>query len=113
VNVLKAQVIDGKAVAAHVRADVAKQVDRLKREHGLTPGLAVVLVGDNPASRVYVKNKAAQTVEVGMHSIEHKLSAETSEAELLALVSSLNRDPEVHGILGSCRCHRTSTQSRC
>jgi methylenetetrahydrofolate dehydrogenase (NADP+)/methenyltetrahydrofolate cyclohydrolase len=71
----------------------------LKREHGLTPGLAVVLVGDNPASKVYVKNKAAQTVEVGMHSIEHKLSAETSEAELLALVANLNRDPEVHGIL--------------
>jgi methylenetetrahydrofolate dehydrogenase (NADP+)/methenyltetrahydrofolate cyclohydrolase len=95
----RARIIDGKAVAAHVRADVAKQVDRLKREHGLTPGLAVVLVGDNPASRVYVKNKAAQTVEVGMNSIEHKLSAETSEAELLALVNSLNRDPEVHGIL--------------
>jgi methylenetetrahydrofolate dehydrogenase (NADP+)/methenyltetrahydrofolate cyclohydrolase len=95
----RARIIDGKAVAAHVRADVAKQVDRLKREHGLTPGLAVVLVGDNPASRVYVKNKAAQTVEVGMHSIEHKLSAETTEAELLALVNSLNRDPEVHGIL--------------
>ena len=95
----RARIIDGKAVAAQVRADVAKQVDRLKREHGLTPGLAVVLVGDNPASKVYVKNKAAQTVEVGMHSIEHKLSAETSEAELLALVANLNRDPEVHGIL--------------
>ena len=95
----KGHVIDGKAVAAKVRAEVAKQVERLKREHGFAPGLAVVLVGDNPASKVYVKNKAAQTVEVGMHSIEHKLSAETTEAELLALVANLNRNPEVHGIL--------------
>jgi methylenetetrahydrofolate dehydrogenase (NADP+)/methenyltetrahydrofolate cyclohydrolase len=72
---------------------------RLKQEHGLLPGLAVVLVGEDPASKVYVKNKAAQTVEVGMNSIEHKLPAETSEADLLALVDSLNRNPDVHGIL--------------
>ena len=91
--------IDGKAIAAKVRADVAKAVARIKAEHGFTPGLAVVLVGEDPASKVYVRNKAAQTVEVGMESVEHKLSEETSEAHLLDLVAKLNADPTVHGIL--------------
>jgi len=95
----QAFVIDGKAIAARVRADVAADVQRLKREHGLTPGLAVVLVGEDPASKVYVRNKAQQTVEVGMQSFEHKLPAETSEATLLDLVRKLNNDPSVHGIL--------------
>jgi methylenetetrahydrofolate dehydrogenase (NADP+)/methenyltetrahydrofolate cyclohydrolase len=93
------QIIDGKAIAAEVRAGVAKDVAKLKAEHGLTPGLAVVLVGEDPASKVYVKNKAAQTVEVGMNSWEHKLPAETTEATLLAMVEKLNADPAVHGIL--------------
>ncbi len=91
--------IDGKAIAAKVRADVAKEVARIKSEHGITPGLAVVLVGEDPASKVYVRNKAAQTVEVGMESFEHKLSEDTSEAALLELVAKLNADPAVHGIL--------------
>jgi len=91
--------IDGKAIAAKVRADVAKEVARIKAEHGFTPGLAVVLVGEDPASKVYVRNKAAQTVEVGMESFEHKLSEETSEAALLELVAKLNADPAVNGIL--------------
>ena len=91
--------IDGKAIAAKVRADVAKAVARIKAEQGFTPGLAVVLVGEDPASKVYVRNKAAQTVEVGMESVEHKLSEETSEAHLLDLVAKLNADPTVHGIL--------------
>jgi len=91
--------IDGKAIAAKVRADVAKVVARLKAEQGITPGLAVVLLGEDPASKVYVRNKAAQTVEVGMESVEHKLSEETSEAHLLDLVAKLNADPTVHGIL--------------
>jgi methylenetetrahydrofolate dehydrogenase (NADP+)/methenyltetrahydrofolate cyclohydrolase len=91
--------IDGKAIAAKVRADVANAVARIKAEHGFTPGLAVVLVGEDPASKVYVRNKAAQTVEVGMESVEHKLSEETSEAHLLDLVAKLNADPTVHGIL--------------
>jgi methylenetetrahydrofolate dehydrogenase (NADP+)/methenyltetrahydrofolate cyclohydrolase len=91
--------IDGKAIAAKVRADVAKEVARINAEHGITPGLAVVLVGEDPASKVYVRNKAAQTVEVGMESFEHKLSEETSEAALLELVAKLNADPAVHGIL--------------
>ena len=93
------RVIDGKAIAADVRAQVAKDVAELKAKHGLHPGLAVVLVGEDPASKVYVKNKAAQTVEVGMNSWEHKLAAETSEADILALVQKLNNDPAVHGIL--------------
>ena len=109
----KGHVIDGKAVAAKVRADVAKQVDRLKREHGLTPGLAVVLVGDNPASKVYVKNKAAQTVEVGMHSIEHKLSAETPRPSCWrsSPISTATRRCTASSC--SCRCRRTSTPRRC
>ncbi|WP_212524553.1 bifunctional methylenetetrahydrofolate dehydrogenase/methenyltetrahydrofolate cyclohydrolase FolD [Actibacterium sp. MT2.3-13A] len=96
---MTAQIIDGKAFAADVRARVGEQVARLKAAHGVTPGLAVVLVGEDPASEVYVRNKGKQTLEAGMASFEHKLPAETSEAELLALIATLNADPEVHGIL--------------
>ena len=93
------QLIDGKAVAANLRAGLAQAIAQMKVKHGFQPGLAVVLVGEDPASQVYVRNKAKQTVEVGMASFEHKLPATTPEAELLALVSRLNRDPAVHGIL--------------
>ncbi len=93
------KVIDGKAFAARVRGEVATHVAAMKEAHGVTPGLAVVLVGDDPASRVYVKNKHASTIEVGMNSYEHRLPADTSEADLLALVARLNTDPAVHGIL--------------
>jgi methylenetetrahydrofolate dehydrogenase (NADP+)/methenyltetrahydrofolate cyclohydrolase len=96
---MTAYTIDGKAIAAKVRADVAAEVARIKREYGFAPGLAVVLVGEDPASKVYVRNKAEQTVEVGMASFEHKLSEETTEAFLLDLVAKLNADPNVHGIL--------------
>jgi len=96
---MTAEIIDGKAFAATVRARVAEQVARLKDAHDITPGLAVVLVGEDPASQVYVRNKGRQTLEAGMASFEHRLPAETSEAELLALVGKLNADPEVHGIL--------------
>lgn len=96
---MSAKIIDGKAFAAKVREQVAAQVARLQAETGLTPGLAVVLVGEDPASQVYVKNKGIQTREVGMNSYEHKLPAETSEADLLALIARLNADPAVHGIL--------------
>ncbi len=92
-------VIDGKAVAAELRGNLAKAVAALQATHNFKPGLAVVLVGEDPASQVYVRNKAKQTVEVGMASFEHKLDAATPEAELLALVERLNRDPNVHGIL--------------
>ncbi|CUH42196.1 bifunctional methylenetetrahydrofolate dehydrogenase/methenyltetrahydrofolate cyclohydrolase FolD [Ruegeria atlantica] len=94
-----AQVIDGKAFAAKVRAQVADQVAKLKEENGITPGLAVVLVGEDPASQVYVRSKGKMTVEVGMNSYEHKLDVDTSEEDLLALVEKLNNDPAVHGIL--------------
>jgi methylenetetrahydrofolate dehydrogenase (NADP+)/methenyltetrahydrofolate cyclohydrolase len=96
---MQSRVIDGKAVAADVRAGVAKDVAALKAAHGLTPGLAVVLVGEDPASKVYVKNKGEQTKEAGMNSWEYKLPAETSEAEILAVVEKLNNDPAVNGIL--------------
>jgi methylenetetrahydrofolate dehydrogenase (NADP+) / methenyltetrahydrofolate cyclohydrolase len=94
-----AQLIDGKATAAALRVRITAAVASLKADHNLTPGLAVVLVGEDPASKVYVANKAKQTVEVGMNSWEHKLPVDTSEADLLALVEKLNADPSVHGIL--------------
>jgi methylenetetrahydrofolate dehydrogenase (NADP+)/methenyltetrahydrofolate cyclohydrolase len=96
---MAATVIDGKAFAARVRGQVAAHVARLREERGLVPGLAVVLVGEDPASMVYVRNKGTQTVEAGMASFEHKLDASASEADLLALIRRLNADPEVHGIL--------------
>jgi methylenetetrahydrofolate dehydrogenase (NADP+)/methenyltetrahydrofolate cyclohydrolase len=96
---MTAEIIDGKAFAARVREQVAAHVERLKADHGITPGLAVVLVGEDPASQVYVRSKGKQTVEAGMASFEHKLPVETSEADLLALVRKLNADDDVHGIL--------------
>ena len=96
---MAATVIDGKAFAAKVRGQVGEHVTRLKADHGITPGLAVVLVGEDPASQVYVRSKGKMTVEVGMKSVEHKLDAETAEADLLALIDQLNKDPEIHGIL--------------
>jgi len=96
---MAAHIIDGKAFAATVRGKVADHVTKLKDEHGITPGLAVVLVGEDPASQVYVRSKGKQTVEVGMNSFEHKLPADTDEATLLSLIDTLNTDPTVHGIL--------------
>lgn len=96
---MSAQIIDGKAFAATVREKVAADVARLKADHGITPGLAVVLVGEDPASQVYVRNKHKQTLEAGMNSFEHKLAADTDQDTLLALVEKLNADPAVHGIL--------------
>jgi len=96
---MTAFVIDGKVIAAKVRSDVAADVARLKAEHGFVPGLAVVLVGEDPASKVYVRNKAQQTVEVGMQSFEHKLAEDTPEEVVLDLVRKLNADPAVNGIL--------------
>ena len=96
---MAAQIIDGKAFASTVRKKVAENVSNLKAVHDITPGLAVVLVGSDPASQVYVRSKGKQTVEVGMNSFEHKLDADTSEDVLLDLIDSLNVDPAVHGIL--------------
>ena len=96
---MTARIIDGKATAAALRAAIGRAVAELQRSHGFAPGLAVVLVGDNPASQVYVRSKGKQTTEAGMASFEHKLPAATPEADLLALVNRLNRDPAVDGIL--------------
>jgi len=96
---MTATVIDGKAFAAKVRGQVGEHVARLKADHGITPGLAVVLVGEDPASQVYVRSKGKMTVEVGMASFEHRLEDDTSEADLLTLIEQLNNDPLVHGIL--------------
>jgi len=95
----QATLIDGKAFAESLRGRVASKVAKLKDAHGVTPGLAVVLVGEDPASQVYVRNKGKQTAECGMNSFEHKLDADTSEADLLAVVERLNGDAAVHGIL--------------
>jgi methylenetetrahydrofolate dehydrogenase (NADP+)/methenyltetrahydrofolate cyclohydrolase len=96
---MSANIIDGKAFAATVRQKVASKVADLKATHSITPGLAVVLVGEDPASQVYVRSKGKQTIEVGMNSFEHKLGVDTSEEVLLALIDELNADPSVHGIL--------------
>jgi len=95
----EAQIIDGKAFAAALRGRIAEAAGTLRAKHGLIPGLAVALVGENPASQVYVRNKAKQTLEAGMASFEHKLPVETGQEELLALIDQLNTDPAVHGIL--------------
>jgi len=94
-----ATIIDGKAFSAKLRAGIARKVEVLKRDHSLVPGLAVVLVGEDPASQVYVRSKGKQTTEAGMNSYEHKLPADTGEDELLKLIEQLNNDPLVHGIL--------------
>jgi methylenetetrahydrofolate dehydrogenase (NADP+)/methenyltetrahydrofolate cyclohydrolase len=96
---MTARIIDGKTIAADLRAKVAGEVRRLSSQHGITPGLAVVLAGNNPASESYVGSKAKVTVETGMRSFDHRLPDTVSQAELLALVRRLNDDPAVHGIL--------------
>jgi methylenetetrahydrofolate dehydrogenase (NADP+)/methenyltetrahydrofolate cyclohydrolase len=96
---MTATILDGKAFAATVRGQVAEHVALLKSDHAITPGLAVVLVGEDPASQVYVRSKGKQTVEVGMKSVEHKLDAATSQDDLLALIDRLNTDASIHGIL--------------
>src|ERR1700744_709142 len=93
------KIIDGKAIATELRARVAGEVARVKRDHGLLPGLAVVLVGSDPASEVYVRSKHKQTQEAGMASFEHKLRADVAQSDLLARIGKLNADPAVHGIL--------------
>jgi len=96
---MTARIIDGKSIAAELRARVADEVARVQREHALTPGLAVVLVGNDPASEVYVRSKHKQTQAAGMASFEHVLPADVAQDQLLALIAKLNRDSAVHGIL--------------
>jgi len=94
-----ARIIDGKGIAAELRTKIAREVARLNAAHGLVPGIAVVLVGDNPASEVYVRNKTKAVAEAGMRAIDRKLPASTGETELLAVIAELNADPSVNGIL--------------
>jgi len=96
---MTAQIIDGKVLSEVVRTRVTAEVARLMREHGLKPGLAVVLVGDDPASQIYVRSKGEQSQAAGMHSVTHRLPAETTEEALIALVRELNADPAIHGVL--------------
>lgn len=93
------KIIDGKSFAQRIRAKVGDDVRNLKIDFNITPGLAVVLVGDDPASQIYVRNKNKMTIEAGMRSFEHRLPSETSQKELLTLIEGLNNDPEVNGIL--------------
>jgi methylenetetrahydrofolate dehydrogenase (NADP+)/methenyltetrahydrofolate cyclohydrolase len=94
-----ARLIDGKVYAERLRAQVAEEVAALKASHGIQPGLAVVLVGDDPASQIYVRSKGEHSLAVGMHSVTHRLPADTTQHELLRLVGELNVDPLIHGIL--------------
>src|SRR3984957_6906442 len=96
---MTARIIDGKIIAAELRARVAEEVARVQRDHRLTPGLAGVLVGNDPASEVYVRSQNKQTQPAGMAPFEHVLPADVPQADLLALIAKLNRDPAVHGIL--------------
>ncbi len=93
------ELIDGKKVSQDTRAEIAEKVADLKEKTGVIPGLAAVLVGEDPASEIYVRNKRKACADCGMHSEEHKLSSETTEDELLSLVEKLNNDPKIHGIL--------------
>ena len=93
------ELIDGKRVSEDTRAEIAKGIEELKESSGITPGLAAVLVGDDPASEIYVRNKRKACEKVGIYSEEHKLSAETTEQELLEVVNKLNSDDKIHGIL--------------
>lgn len=95
----EAKIIDGKLFAENLRKKIAHSVELLKSKHHITPGLAVVLVGEDPASQVYVRNKAKQTKEVGMNSFEFTLPADTTELQLLKRIEQLNKDPKIHGIL--------------
>jgi methylenetetrahydrofolate dehydrogenase (NADP+)/methenyltetrahydrofolate cyclohydrolase len=96
---MSATIIDGKAIATDLRAKVANEVTRLKSAHGIEPGIAVVLVGEDPASSVYVRTKSKMVAEAGMRAFDHKMPADTTEADLLTLISRLNADAQVHGIL--------------
>ncbi len=96
---MAAKLIDGKAISAQIRGDLARKVNEIKAQKGITPGLAVILVGDNPASQTYVRNKHKSCQEIGVYSEVHRLPGDTAQAEVLALVERLNQDPKIHGIL--------------
>lgn len=94
-----AKIIDGKAISAAKRAEIGERVIKLKRERGITPGLAVIIVGDDQASKVYVRNKEKACAEVGFYSVKYELPSDTKQDELNALIDRLNADPTIHGLL--------------
>ncbi|MDD3695512.1 MAG: tetrahydrofolate dehydrogenase/cyclohydrolase catalytic domain-containing protein, partial [Lentisphaeria bacterium] len=96
---MSAEIIDGKQVAAEIRLELAKELAQLKADSGIVPGLAVILLGEDPASKSYVSAKEKACAEIGIYSDDNRLPAETSEAELLALIEQLNQDDRIHGIL--------------
>ena len=96
---MPAEIIDGKAIAEQIRAEIKREVEHLKSKHNVVPGLAVILVGDDPASQVYVKNKTIDCEKVGINSIQYRKPSDFSEAALLALIDELNKNPEIDGIL--------------
>jgi methylenetetrahydrofolate dehydrogenase (NADP+)/methenyltetrahydrofolate cyclohydrolase len=96
---MAAKIISGNDIATRIRGELQKEIEELKNQHGVTPGLAVVLVGENPASQQYVRNKNKAAHEIGIYSEQHNLDKSTSEAEVLKLVAKLNKDPKIHGIL--------------
>src|ERR1044072_6887269 len=96
---MTARISDGKTISADLRGKIADAVHRLRRDRGVVPGIAVVLVGDNPASEVYVRTKSKAVAEAGMRAFDHKLKASTRANDLLSLISKLNADPDVSGIL--------------
>lgn len=108
---MSAQLIDGNALSKQLRGEVAQRAAALTAQ-GVKPGLAVVLVGDNPASQVYVRNKVKACEDAGLHSVLEKYEATMSEAELLARIEALNQDPSIHGILVQLPCPSTSTTTR-
>lgn len=93
------KIIDGKLISSQIKEEIKSETDRLKSEKGITPGLAFILVGEDPASVVYVRSKGKACEELGFHSVTEKLDAETSEDELLSLIDKFNKDPKIHGIL--------------
>src|SRR5690606_20656743 len=105
---MAATILDGKALAQARRAQIQEEVARFRAETGIPPGLAVVLVGDDPASRIYVRNKERACQAVGIASEQHHLPSSTSQAQLLSLIDRLNRDPRIHGILVQLPCRPTS-----
>ena len=106
-----AERIDGKAKAADMSARIAAETASLLEEHGIKPGLAVVIIGEDPASQVYVRNKKRTAESCGFHSVQHTLAIDAAEDDVLGLIDELNNDPAIHGILGSYPCQNTSMSS--
>jgi len=109
---MTAKIISGTAIAKEMRVEMKTEIEELKAKHNIVPGLTVILVGEDPASQVYVRNKKKSCEEIGINSVEHKLPADTPEDKLLALVDDLNNDDAVHGILVQLPLPKRLTKTR-